>query len=225
MFHVQDLSGGGTNYYKGRLSSVTAGATTVSYNTYDADGRVTKHTQRTDNKDYVFFYGYNLAGANISMTYPAGRVVTTSYDAAGRPERVNAGTTIYMQGVTYAPHGAVAESQYGGLFEKRSYNARLQPVGLTLGSSSGSTSALGLTMAYGGADNNGNVLSQEIFGRRNRLRHPRSLRLSWVFVTRKGRERVFHAAGNGSAEGTGDEEFAAPMGLRSIFGVPSGVFL
>ncbi|MBL0155543.1 MAG: RHS repeat protein [Bryobacterales bacterium] len=136
----QDLSGGGTNYYKGRLSSVTADSTTVSYNRYDAAGRVKKHTQTTDSVEYPFLYDYNPAGLNTLITYPSGRQVATVYDAAGRASGVSSGTTNYVSGAGYAPHGALSQSLSGGQYETRTYNWRLQPVGLTLGATAGSTS-------------------------------------------------------------------------------------
>jgi len=43
----QDLSGGVSNYAKGRLVSVASGGTTVQYKRFDAVGRVLQHTQTT----------------------------------------------------------------------------------------------------------------------------------------------------------------------------------
>ncbi|MBL0155550.1 MAG: RHS repeat-associated core domain-containing protein [Bryobacterales bacterium] len=143
---------------------MTAGSTTVSYNRYDAMGRVKKHTQTTDSVEYPFLYDYNPAGLNTSIRYPSGRQVTTAYDAAGRASGVSSGTTNYVSGAGYAPHGALSQSLSGGQYETRTYNWRLQPVGLTLGATAGSTGGLGLTLDYGGSENNGNLLSQQIVG-------------------------------------------------------------
>lgn len=79
----------GTSYPKGRLTEVAVeNGTVVRYDQIDAEGRIRKHTQITDNVPYAFTYTYNAAGGLESMVYPGGRTVFTCYDAAGRVQSV-----------------------------------------------------------------------------------------------------------------------------------------
>jgi YD repeat-containing protein len=56
------------------------------------------------------------------VTYPSQRTITTTYDAAGRPN----GVTGYASGIAYAPHGALAGVTFGnGVQESWSFNVRL----------------------------------------------------------------------------------------------------
>jgi RHS repeat-associated protein len=161
---------------KGRLVAVLYGSgtsSTGSYTGYDQLGRVIVSYQQIDGQNYGFSYGYNLAGAMTSQTYPSGRVVTTEYDAAGRIAGVkNQATGSYWAGaaasdsanrIQYSPHGAVSAMRLGnGLWEKTGFNSRLQPLQIKLGTSANPSSALQLDYGYGTTTNNGNVLSQTI---------------------------------------------------------------
>ena len=51
---------------------------------YDPLGRASQSQQTTVGQTYSMVYGYDLAGYLVSETYPSGRVVTTTYDTAGR---------------------------------------------------------------------------------------------------------------------------------------------
>ena len=87
----------------------------------------------TGGQKYPFPYGYNLAGALTSETYPSGRVVTTGFDAANRVASVGGAlsgvTTAYVSNMSYWPHGAPYYFTYGnGLWRVAAYNARLQPL-------------------------------------------------------------------------------------------------
>jgi hypothetical protein len=64
----------------------------------------------------------------------------------------------------YAATGAVTAMKLGnGLFEKTSFNGRLQPTQIALGTSANPSSVLELDYGYGPtASNNGNVMSQRI---------------------------------------------------------------
>jgi RHS repeat-associated protein len=122
-------------------------------------------------------YEYDLAGNLTSETYPSGRVVETRYDEAGRLAGVkNQATGLYYAGaaptdvtnrIRYAAHGAMAKMRLGnGLWEHATFNSRLQPVEIGLGTSAGiDAGKLRLTYGYGPAGtNNGNVRSQRIEG-------------------------------------------------------------
>jgi RHS repeat-associated protein len=158
----------------GRLVATTYGGTSAgSYIGYDPLGRPNVSYQQTDSQNYGFSYGYNVAGAMISETYPSGKVVQMDYDAAGRLSGVKnqasglyyaggAGTDVLNQ-IQYASHGAISAMKLGnGKWEHANYNNRLQPLQIGLGTASTDSSLLELDYSYGTTSNNGNVLSQTI---------------------------------------------------------------
>jgi uncharacterized protein RhaS with RHS repeats len=108
---------------------VSNGASTTEYGSYDALGRVLGSTQ---NSLYPFLYTYIPAGLR-TIQYPSGRVVTTSYDDAGRPLQLAAGTKNYASAIGYAPHGAPVSLTLGNaLVETTAYNCRLQALTMRL---------------------------------------------------------------------------------------------
>jgi RHS repeat-associated protein len=170
---------------KGRLAAVTKGTEGYFYDSYDAAGRVLTSHQVTNaggaDQSYSMSYGYNLAGAMTSESYPSGRMLQMEYDNAGRLAGVkNQGSTSYYAGamatdatnrIQYAAHGAISLMKLGNLnWEHTNYNSRLQPVVIGLGSSSTDASILRLDYTYNtatgsgtaNADNNGNILTQKI---------------------------------------------------------------
>ncbi|MEW6126594.1 MAG: hypothetical protein AB1757_06100 [Acidobacteriota bacterium] len=65
--------------------------------------------------------------------------------------------------MSYTAHGAVSAMQLGnGKWEHTSFNSRLQPTQIGLGTTAADSSLLQLDYGYGTTDNNGNVLSQRI---------------------------------------------------------------
>ncbi len=95
-------------------------------------------------------------------------MVTTNIDRANCVSSVTGvkpgeATKTYAASFTYAAHGAVASMQLGNnLWEHTTFNSRLQPVQIGLGTSAADASTLRLNYAYGTTDNNGNVASQTI---------------------------------------------------------------
>ena len=161
----------------GRVASVvTTGVSSYNYTTYDALGRVTAYNQTTDGHVYTMSAAYNKAGLMTDETYPSLKVVHTDYDAAGRIAGVkNQVTGDYWAGgassdagnrIQYTSHGALSAMKLGNnLWEHTTFNSRLQPTQIGLGtaaSGASSTSVLGLDYGYGSSDNNGNVQSQTI---------------------------------------------------------------
>jgi RHS repeat-associated protein len=155
----------------GQLLAVTyGGATSINgnYTGYDAIGRANKSAQVTNGQAFpVMEYGYNLAGHMTWQKYPSGREVTTQYDDAGRFSTVTgqlaAQSRTYVSLPEYGAHGALTALKLGnGLWEKTSYNRRLQPTEIKLGSESNPESVLKLAYSYGTSDNNGNPKSQVI---------------------------------------------------------------
>jgi RHS repeat-associated protein len=157
----------GTNA-KGKLTKVTNGTSTTEYTNFDILGRVLNHKQRTDNNDYTTAYTYNLSGALIEETYPSGRVVKNTLDQDGDLQQVQSSKSSgtfqnYANAFTYTSAGAVSSMRLGnGKFENTTFNSRLQPIQIGLGSSASSQNLLKLNFDYGGIDNNGNVKSQQI---------------------------------------------------------------
>ncbi|MEW6126587.1 MAG: RHS repeat-associated core domain-containing protein [Acidobacteriota bacterium] len=159
-------------YAKGRLTRVSSSVSAYDYLEYDALGRVKQSKQTTAGNEYPMLYQYNKAGAMTSETYPSGRVITTSYDAAGRLSNLSGAKTgesakTYASQLNYTSHGAVASMKIGNhptnpRYEHTSFNSRLQPTQIGLGTTASDASLLRLDYTYGTTTNNGNVLSQRI---------------------------------------------------------------
>jgi RHS repeat-associated protein len=165
---------------KGRLTSVSSAVSVTSYTGYDAMGRATGITQVTDGHSYSMpAYRYDLAGNLSSQQYPSGRVVSTSYDNAGRfntvtGQKAGEPNKSYATSFSYTANGTVSSVKLGNnLWEHTSYNSRLQPVEIGLGTSATDSSVLKLSYSYGvvvnnapldTTKNNGNPESQTITG-------------------------------------------------------------
>jgi YD repeat-containing protein len=159
---------------KGKLTSVaTSGAfvSSYSYDEYDALGRIKRTTQTTDSNPYQMSYSYDLGGNMVSMTYPSGRVVNTTYDAADRISAVSGirpGTPgeparTYVATTSYTAHEVIKTMMLGnGLWEHTDSNSRLQLKEIGLGTSDTDSSKVKLEFDYGTTANNGNMLGQKI---------------------------------------------------------------
>jgi RHS repeat-associated protein len=160
---------------KGRLASVNSSVSSINYTAYDALGKVTSSNQVTDSQTYSMSYAYNLSGSPSSITYPSGRVILNEYDEAGRLAGVrDQSSGVYYAGAAstdttnrmqYAAHGAVSMMKLGnGLWEHTSFNIRLQPTQIGLGTSGTDSSTMGLSYSYGTTANNGNLQSVSYSG-------------------------------------------------------------
>jgi RHS repeat-associated protein len=155
---------------KGKLIKVNSSVSTTEYTSFDILGRVLNHKQRTDNNDYTTAYTYNLSGALIEETYPSGRVVRNTLDIDGdlaqvQSRKANDTFKNYANAFTYTSAGAVSSLRLGnGKFENTTFNSRLQPIQIGLGSSASSQNLLKLNFEYGASatENNGNVTKQTI---------------------------------------------------------------
>ncbi|HMM79032.1 MAG TPA: RHS repeat-associated core domain-containing protein [Pyrinomonadaceae bacterium] len=140
-------------------------------------------TEGGDAAGYSTGYTYNLSGALIEETYPSGRKVKNVLDNDGDLSMVQSarcgvvngvtatcsdpqGYFSYAKSFTYNAAGAVTSMQLGnGRWESTTFNSRLQPTQIALGTVQNATDKLKLDYTYnttGNADNNGNVLSQKI---------------------------------------------------------------
>ncbi len=174
---------------KGKLTKVTNGTgadrSTTEYLSFDILGRVTRSKQTTDGVEYGggtdanawMTYGYNLSGALVEQQYPSGRKVENTLDASGDLEMVksrkNAGSGYwaYANNFTYNAAGAVTSMQLGnGTWESTTFNSRLQPEQIALGTAQNGYDKLKLNYTYGVLENgtlntlknNGNLQSQTI---------------------------------------------------------------
>jgi len=143
---------------------------------FDILGCVTSHKQTTDGVTYgngstdsLMTYTYNLGGALIEQQYPSGRVVKSELDLSGdlasvtSKENSSAILKTYANDFTYTAAGAVGSLKLGnGRFETTSFNSRLQPTQIGLGTSETTQNILKLEYGYGTTSNNGNVQSQTI---------------------------------------------------------------
>jgi YD repeat-containing protein len=101
----------------GRLSSITESnpanqITSVIAYAYDQHGRVTSEARTVGGVQHVFSYRYDSSGRFDQLTYPSGRLVSYSFDGAGRVSAISttkAGDQpqSVVSGVTYHPFGGV----------------------------------------------------------------------------------------------------------------------
>lgn len=153
-------------FSKGRVTRVSSTASITEFQEYDALGRLKRNQQTTDGSSYPIRYGYDLAGNQLTETYPSGRVVTSSYDTAGRLSQLSGqkpGEEVrsYLTNIEYSAHGGPASMSMGNnLVQTTRFNSRLQPIEIKL--IQGAATQFSLQYDYGSSANNGNVLSQTI---------------------------------------------------------------
>ncbi len=136
---------------------MTDGTGSESY-LYDPGlGRITQMSKVISGTSYPIQYAYNLAGELTQITYPSGRVVTPSYDAAGRLNQIASAGTNYLSQAAYNAAGETLGFTYGnGVQASFGYNTRLQLA--TLRYYTGSGDLLNLSYGYAlGTANNGQI--------------------------------------------------------------------
>lgn len=175
-YDAQSLPGGAPSFDRGfatgRLVAVTyGGASAGTYRGYDQMGRVVRQYQRTDSVNYLVEASYYANGSVQNVTYPAvpgagdRRTVSYTNDSAGRTGSISSAATSYalavsVSSVGYAAHGGLTRQTYGNnLIHAVSYNNRLQPIEIKLGTSGAPASIIDLVYSYGTTNNNGNVQS------------------------------------------------------------------
>jgi hypothetical protein len=97
-------------------------------------------------------------------TYSSGRVITNGFDTDGQLASVSSKSNptatprTYANAFTYTPSGVISSMRLGnGKFESTSFNSRLQPTQIALGTSAtNNTSLLKLNYDYGELNANGN---------------------------------------------------------------------
>jgi RHS repeat-associated protein len=146
-----------------------AGASAWSH---DVMGRILAEQRTTNGAMKTTTYSYNPNGSLATLTYPSGRLITYSYNAAARPTSAvdQAYSINYATAATYAPQGALASLQNGGsLVSTLYFNSRLQPCRISVKSSGtaptqcSDASNIGNVLDFGygfnlGSSDNGNVI-------------------------------------------------------------------
>lgn len=152
---------------KGRLKKVTKGSGTTEIKeefTYNLLGRVTQVVKTIGGVAYTTAYDHNPAGELTSITYPSGRVVTQSYDAAGRLTTLSSGGTNYLSGLAYNAAGQATRFLHGngvcGSFAFTPERLQLQSLVYFVPSQSGDCQSTAsqtlLSLAYGYTQSGGN---------------------------------------------------------------------
>ncbi len=161
----------GAGYSWGHLTSVSNGTATINCVSISPLGQVTASTEITGGGTYNFSYYYNLAGALTQENYPSGRVITTLYDYANRPNFVagtrNGTQTNYVSNLTYFPHGAPSSYTYGNsIWPVSTYNSRLQENQTWAAVNNNPNNFIYyFAFNYGTTNNNGSVLAaSELIG-------------------------------------------------------------
>jgi YD repeat-containing protein len=119
-------------YGVGRLATMEDPSGSTAYS-YERRGFLRQETRTILGSTYVQSYGYDANGNRTSVGYPSGRVVTYSFDDAGRPLTAT-GTmagqqTSYVAAAAYLPFGPMTSLTLGnGTTETRAYDARYLPL-------------------------------------------------------------------------------------------------
>jgi RHS repeat-associated protein len=175
-YDAQTLPGGAPSFDRGfsvgALVAITyGGGSAGTYRGYDAAGRVARQYQQTDAVNYLTEATYFAGGGVQTETYPSvpgsgdRRTVSYTNDSAGRLASLNSSATSYaaaasVSSISYASHNGLSSETYGNnLVHAITYNNRLQPNEIKLGTSGNPTSIVSLVYSYGTTNNNGNVLS------------------------------------------------------------------
>ena len=137
----------------GRLVGMTYGSsssTAGTYFGYDSMGQVNVQKQVTGGNTYSLSYTYNLAGLLATQTYPTNRVLTHSYDNAGRLSQISDGTITFASSFTYAAIGGLLSETWGnGAVHSIAYNSALQVSQIKLKQSSAGSELQRYDYLYG----------------------------------------------------------------------------
>ena len=153
-------------YNIGRRTTMTDAAGSEAF-AYDKMGRPLSEQRISNSVTKNTTYTYNLDGSVATLTYPSGRTIAYTPDAACRPlSAVDTTNSInYATATTYAPQGALANSVLGsggsfsGVDLTESYDSRLQPNEIKASSTAGTALDLIYSFVDGSSHNNGNVIA------------------------------------------------------------------
>jgi RHS repeat-associated protein len=108
---VQFSYDGGTNGL-GHLTSMTDETGSTAW-AYDSHGRVLQKTQTIGTTVQKLLYAYDAYGRINQITYPSGKAVGISYNAAGQPVKLTQGAQTILSGVGYTAFGAIKAWTWG----------------------------------------------------------------------------------------------------------------
>jgi RHS repeat-associated protein len=156
-YDSQTLPSGAPNFTRGSsngrvvaMTYGTASSVTGTYFGYDVMGRVSVQKQVTGTNTYSLAYTYNLAGLLATQAYPSGRVLTHSYDDAGRLSQISDATTTYASSFSYAAtRGLLSETWGNGAVHSIAYNNALQVSQIKLKQSSSGSELQRYDYLYG----------------------------------------------------------------------------
>jgi RHS repeat-associated protein len=165
------LSGASPCYNVARRTGMTDAGGSESFS-YDALGHEFTEQRTTNGHSKTTSYAYNLDGSMASLTYPSGRTITYTINAAGDAVSAvdTANSVNYATSASYGPTSALASVDNGtNLASVFFYNNRLQPCRMAEMAGSGAMSAsctdtnlgniLDLTYNFSlGSGDNGNVV-------------------------------------------------------------------
>lgn len=151
------------DYNRGLLKSVTTAVTsaapqTVQTYSYSLMGDVVHQKLSIGSAEYNVSYSYNLGGELTSETYPSGRTIAATYDAAARLTSLSDNLLqpqpyFYLSNAHYEANGNLRDEQWGnGSTRSFTYNPRLQPTQIRL--AAGSSELQRFDYQYGAVDVN-----------------------------------------------------------------------
>ena len=92
-------------------------------------------------QDYTSTMSYDLAGQATGEGYPSSRTVATSYASLGRISGLSSNSSTLVSSLSYTPFGGLSSETYGNSpVHAMTYNSRLQPSDIKLGTSGTSDS-------------------------------------------------------------------------------------
>ncbi len=157
-------------FSKGNVTKVSSNVTEIRNTSFNWNGKVTGHEQRTAGRTFSTAYEYNLSGTLTAEVYPSGRRMEQKLDSNGRVMKVLgtkpgvANPKTYLDQIQRNAAGMTTASRLGnGRWESTRYNDRLQTVGIGLGYSNDEKGLIDIEMGYGtSSENNGSLRSQSI---------------------------------------------------------------
>ena len=139
----------------GRLVTTASPATisqkaTADFYQYDIGGRTEKSQELLDDKYYPFTMQYNAGSLPTSWTTPTQAVTNYTYNRAAEITALVRNGQALSSGIQYTASGEVKQQMLGnGLLHSMSYNSRLQPTVINLGTNAIADDNFKLTYDYG----------------------------------------------------------------------------
>lgn len=95
---------------------------------YNHRGALARETRTIDGQTYETRFGYDLAGNRSTLTYPSGRMASTTFDFANRPNALTVDASDIVTAATYAPFGPMMSVTYGnGTTKTMTFDKRYRP--------------------------------------------------------------------------------------------------